>query len=97
MPRPTRLTDAEISQRVSTLPGWTVAGGKLHRSFKFRDFTEAFAFMTAVALAAEKMDHHPDWQNVYNRVTIDLATHDAGGLTVLDFDLAARISLLARQ
>ena len=53
--------------------------------------------MTAVALAAEKVDHHPDWQNVYNRVTIDLATHDAGGLTVLDFDLAARISSLARQ
>jgi 4a-hydroxytetrahydrobiopterin dehydratase len=88
------LTEAEVAERLSALPGWTVAEGRLHRVFQFRDFGEAFAFMTAVALVAEKMDHHPDWRNVYNRVTIDLVTHDAGGLTVLDFDLAGRISAL---
>ncbi len=92
MPRPTPLSDADAARRLTSLSGWTIAGGKLHRAFQFRDFTEAFGFMARVALLAEKMDHHPDWQNVYNRVTIDLVTHDAGGLTVLDFELAAKIS-----
>ena len=95
MPRPTRLSDADASHRLQGLSGWTIASGTLHRVFQFRDFTEAFGFMARVALLAEKLDHHPDWQNVYNRVTIDLVTHDAGGLTVLDFELAARISSLA--
>lgn len=94
MPRPSKLADADVARRLQALPGWTVAGGKLHRDFQFRDFTEAFGFMARVALIAEKMDHHPDWSNVYNRVTIDLVTHDAGGLTSLDFDLAGRISPL---
>lgn len=94
MPRPSKLADADVARRLQALPGWTVAGGKLHRDFQFRDFTEAFGFMARVALIAEKMDHHPDWSNVYNRVTIDLVTHDAGGLTSLDFDLAGRISAL---
>ena len=94
MPRPTRLSDVDTAERLRALPGWAIVGGKLHRVFEFRDFAEAFAFMTRVALLAEKIDHHPDWQNAYNRVTIDLVTHDAGGLTTLDFDLAAKISEL---
>ena len=95
MPRPARLSDADAGERLKALPGWTIAGGKLHRVFQFRDFTEAFGFMARVALLAEKLDHHPDWQNVYNRVTIDLVTHDAGGLTALDFELAAKASAAA--
>jgi 4a-hydroxytetrahydrobiopterin dehydratase len=95
VPRPARLSDPEAAERLKSLPGWTIAGGKLHRVFQFRDFTEAFGFMARVALLAEKLDHHPDWQNVYNRVTIDLVTHDAGGLTVLDFELAAKASAAA--
>jgi 4a-hydroxytetrahydrobiopterin dehydratase len=92
MPRPPRLSEAEAAERLTRLPGWTIAGGRLRRAFQFHDFSEAFGFMARVALLAEKMDHHPDWQNVYNRVTIDLVTHDAGGLTILDFDLAAKVS-----
>ncbi len=76
------------------LPGWTLQGGKLHREFVFADFIEAFGFMTRVALCAQAMDHHPEWSNVYNRVRIDLTTHDAGGLTSRDVGLATRISAL---
>ena len=68
---------------------WHIEDGKLHREFRFSDFTGAFAFMTRVALVAERMNHHPEWFNVYNRVRIDLTTHDAGGLTTLDFELAS--------
>ena len=89
------MTDAEVAERLRLVSGWAAVNGKLHRTFQFRDFTEAFGFMTRVALIAEKMDHHPEWSNVYNRVAIDLVTHDAGGLTLLDFELAARISSLA--
>jgi 4a-hydroxytetrahydrobiopterin dehydratase len=95
MPRPARLSDAEAAERLKGLAGWTITGGRLRRVFQFHDFSEAFGFMARVALLAEKMDHHPDWQNVYNRVTIDLVTHDAGGLTILDFDLAAKVSAAA--
>ncbi|MFM8658477.1 MAG: 4a-hydroxytetrahydrobiopterin dehydratase, partial [Candidatus Nitrosotenuis sp.] len=70
------------------LPNWTIKNGKLHRELTFSDFTEAFSFMTKVALHAEKMNHHPEWFNVYNRVTIDLMTHDAGGITSNDVELA---------
>jgi len=94
MPRQ-KLSDSEVATEAAKLPGWTIAGGKLRRTFTFKDFSEAFAFMTRVALAAEKMDHHPDWSNVWNRVTIELSTHDAGGLTHNDFALAARINSLA--
>jgi 4a-hydroxytetrahydrobiopterin dehydratase len=89
MTRPARLSDAEIKARLATLPGWSLAGGKLRREFRFADFSEAFGFMARAALAAEKLDHHPDWTNVWNRVTVELSTHDAGGLTALDFELAA--------
>ncbi|MEM7490067.1 MAG: 4a-hydroxytetrahydrobiopterin dehydratase [Pseudomonadota bacterium] len=73
---------------------WTEADGALTRQFKFADFSEAWAFMTRVALIAEAMDHHPEWSNVYNRVDIRLTTHDAGGLTDLDRDMATRIDAL---
>jgi 4a-hydroxytetrahydrobiopterin dehydratase len=77
------------------MPGWTLAAGKLHRTFVFGDFAEAWGFMSAVALGAETMGHHPEWSNVWNRVTVDLTTHDAGGISALDFDLAARMNTLA--
>ena len=76
-------------------PDWEIVDGRLHRRFQFVDFVEAFAFMTAVALVAEKMDHHPDWENVWNKVTVRLNTHDAGGITVLDFKLASTMTTLA--
>jgi 4a-hydroxytetrahydrobiopterin dehydratase len=88
VPRPTKLAPAEIASRLSALPGWSIAGGKLHRELTFADFAHAFAFMGEVAREAEALQHHPEWFNVYNRVVIDLTTHDAGGITSLDFDLA---------
>lgn len=95
MARPQRLSDAEISSRLATLPNWTVAAGKLHRELRFATFVEAFGFMAALALVAERMNHHPEWFNVYNRVVIDLTTHDAQGITALDFELAAAAERLA--
>jgi 4a-hydroxytetrahydrobiopterin dehydratase len=97
MKRPAKLSAAAADARLSTLPGWTREGKKLHRTFTFRDFSEAFGFMARVALRAEKLDHHPDWANVWNRVTVDLSTHDAGGLTELDFRLATEMNRLAGE
>ncbi len=94
MSRPPRLSGSEIAKSLSSLPGWSRSGGKLHREFVFRDFSEAFGFMARAALAAEKMDHHPDWSNVWNRVTVTLSTHDAGGITELDFELAQAMNRL---
>jgi 4a-hydroxytetrahydrobiopterin dehydratase len=95
MARPTKLGDADVTQRLAALPGWTLKAGKLHRELAFADFTQAFAFMTDVAREADALDHHPEWFNVYNRVVIDLATHDASGITTLDFELARRAEDLA--
>ena len=92
MKHPARLSAKSVDTRLTTLPGWTHAKGKLHRAFTFADFSEAFAFMARAALAAEKLDHHPDWSNVWNKVTVDLDTHDAGGITELDFKLAAEMN-----
>jgi 4a-hydroxytetrahydrobiopterin dehydratase len=89
------LKDGEIASRLATLPGWRVQDGKLCRVFKFGNFVEAFAFMTACALAAEKLGHHPDWSNVYSTVSVSLSTHDAGGLTELDFKLALMMNAAA--
>jgi 4a-hydroxytetrahydrobiopterin dehydratase len=86
-----KLTEQQIETDLRKLEGWSVVGGTLHRLFAFKDFTHAFGFMTRVALAAEKMDHHPDWSNSWNKVTVDLCTHSAGGLTRNDFDLAENI------
>ncbi len=97
MPRPTRLSPDEVAARLAALPGWSVAGGKLHRELTFPDFARAFAFMGDVAREAEALQHHPEWCNVYNRVVIDLTTHDAGGITSLDFDLARRAEEHARR
>jgi len=95
MTRPGRLSSAEADSRLSALAGWTRRGETLHRTFTFRDFSEAFAFMARVALEAEKLGHHPDWSNAWNRVAVDLTTHDAGGLTELDFRLAAEMNRVA--
>jgi len=95
MARPVPLTDDELAAAVSDLPGWEVVDGRLHREFRFGDFACAFGFMAAAATYAEKLDHHPEWSNVYSRVTVDLVTHDAGGITGLDVRMAARMSELA--
>ena len=86
--RPMRLADTEIATRLNTLPDWKIREGKLYREFRFANFSAAFGFMTRCALQAEKMDHHPEWSNVYDRVVVSLITHDAGGITELDFRLA---------
>ncbi|MEM7610514.1 MAG: 4a-hydroxytetrahydrobiopterin dehydratase [Pseudomonadota bacterium] len=77
------------------LDGWSLEAGKLHREFKFADFITAFGFMSSAAIAAEKMNHHPEWFNVYSTVRVDLTTHDAGGITPLDFELAEKMNALA--
>lgn len=97
MSRPKKLSDDEVTTGLETLPGWTLADGKLRRAFKFRNFVEAFGFMSSLALVAEKMDHHPEWSNVYDRVLIDLTTHDADGITTLDFELAKAANRLAEK
>ncbi len=93
-----KLTDAEVQSALTGLGGWTFVQGRpaISKSFKFTDFNAAFGFMARVALAAEKLDHHPEWSNVYNRVDITLTTHDAGGITALDIDLARLINGMAR-
>ena len=89
-----RLSKDAIDKALTGLDGWALAadGLSISRTFTFRNFSEAFAFMTRSALAAEKLNHHPDWSNVYKTVTVKLNTHDAGGLTELDFELARRMS-----
>jgi 4a-hydroxytetrahydrobiopterin dehydratase len=90
------LTQQEVTSAVSNLHNWSVKKGKLHAEFRFKDFAEAFAFMTKVAGAAEAAQHHPEWSNVYNRVTIDLVTHDAGdAISQRDIDLARKIDTFA--
>jgi 4a-hydroxytetrahydrobiopterin dehydratase len=95
MPNLRKLDVAEIEQQLARVPGWRLAEGKLFQEFRFPDFAAAFGFMTTVALIAERMNHHPEWSNVYNRVRVHLVTHDAGGLSDRDFELAAKISALA--
>ena len=91
----TKLTDAEIAERLRTLPGWTLKAGKLHREYKLKDFVEAFGFMASCALVAERMNHHPEWTNVWNKVTVTLSTHDVGGLSSRDVTLARFIDSIA--
>ncbi len=93
---PTRLTDAQRAELARTLPGWSLVNGRdaIERSFRFRDFNEAWGFMNRVALLAESQNHHPDWSNVWSRVRIELSTHDAGGLTDNDVKLAQAINAL---
>jgi 4a-hydroxytetrahydrobiopterin dehydratase len=87
-----KLTDKEIESGVTKMPGWKVVNGKLSKSFEFKDFIEAFSFMTRVAMHAEKMNHHPEWFNVYNKVNIDLVTHDLNGISNYDMKLANAIN-----
>ena len=89
-----KLSQPEIAGLASLLPQWHVAGEQLRRSFRFADFSAAWAFMSRVALLAEQQDHHPEWSNVYNKVEIALSTHDAGGLTQRDVKLAQAIDAL---
>lgn len=89
-----KLSPAAVESKLAALPGWSLNSDKLYRRFVFADFVEAFGFMSRVALLAETADHHPEWSNVYNRVEIYLTTHDAGGITERDFDLAQRIDHL---
>ena len=79
------------------LTGWTLKDGKLHREYKFPDFKHAMDFMQSAVAGIDKMDHHPEWANVYNRVTVDLNTHDAGGITAKDFELGELLEGLSKR
>lgn len=87
-----KLGKHEITRRLKSLKGWTLQKGKLHRTFDCKDFIAAFGCMTRVALVAQEMNHHPEWFNVWNKVTVDLSTHSVGGVSNLDFELAAKIA-----
>ena len=89
-----RLSPKEIDEEIKNLPGWSVVNEKLHREIQFDSFNQAFGFMTRAAMEIEKMNHHPEWFNVYNRLTIDLMTHDAGGITRNDINLARLLNSL---
>jgi 4a-hydroxytetrahydrobiopterin dehydratase len=94
-----RLSLEARQSALKGLPGWTETPGReaIARTFVFKDFNEAFGFMSRVALVAEKRDHHPEWRNVYKTVDVVLATHDAGGVTALDIELARAMDAIARQ
>jgi 4a-hydroxytetrahydrobiopterin dehydratase len=93
--KPVKLSDAKIADALAKLPGWSLARGKLHREYEFVDFVAAFGFMASAALVAQTMDHHPEWFNVWNKVRVDLTTHDARGVTTLDVKLALVMEGLA--
>ena len=89
------MTETEIKEMIPSIDGaWCLDGGKLHRTFQFTDFVEAFGFMTKAAIHAEVMNHHPEWSNVYKSVDVYLMTHEAGGITERDFELARRMDSL---
>ena len=90
-----KATEPEIRKAIAELGSWTVEEGKLHREYRFRDFVQAFGFMAQVALLAERAAHHPEWFNVYNRVVVDLTTHEVGGITHKDLDLAREMQQIA--
>ena len=90
----TKLSDEQIRKELTDLSGWSIVNGKLHKDFIFKDFIEAFGFMSTAALHIEKMNHHPEWFNVYNKSKVDLTTHDAGGITQNDINLARILNSL---
>ena len=89
-----RLSETEITEELKKLEGWAIKDDKLHKEFQFDSFNQAFGFMTRAAMEIEKMNHHPEWFNVYNRITVDLTTHDAGGITNNDINLARILNSL---
>jgi len=95
--RPAKLAETQVKEGLQELPQWSLTGGKLHREYRFGNFVEAFGFMASAALVAESMNHHPEWSNVYQTVKIDLTTHDAGGITENDLELARRFEKLATR
>jgi 4a-hydroxytetrahydrobiopterin dehydratase len=88
------LTEDELKKGLEELPDWDLLDGKLHKQYKFRSFAEAIGWMTMAAIYADKIDHHPEWSNVYNRVTVDLITHDLYAVSTLDLLLARQMELL---
>jgi 4a-hydroxytetrahydrobiopterin dehydratase len=92
-----KFSDPELKEALAGLKGWAVVNGKLHKEYKFADFIHAFGFMATSALAIEKMNHHPEWFNVYNRVTVDLTTHDAQGISSKDAELAKVLDQIASK
>lgn len=90
-----KLSEGDVKAGLRGLPEWRLHDGKLHREYKFADFSEAFGFMARCALVAQKQDHHPEWRNVFDRVVVDLTTHDAGGISALDFALATEMEKAA--
>ncbi len=92
-----KLNDHDLKLAVEKLSGWTVKNEKLHREYKFPDFAHAFGFMATAAVLIEKMNHHPEWSNVYNRVSVDLTTHDTGGITERDVKLAGVLEEIAQK
>jgi 4a-hydroxytetrahydrobiopterin dehydratase len=92
-----KFSDAEVAAALAQLPEWRVVDGKLHREYQFPDFIHAFGFMATAAIAIEKMGHHPEWFNVYNRVRVDLTTHDAQGITSKDAELAKLLDETAKK
>ena len=91
-----RLSNEQIKTELKELSGWNVVNGKLHKDFVFDDFIEAFGFMTRAAIHIEKMNHHPEWFNVYNKISVELTTHDAGGITHNDIILARALNSLKK-
>jgi 4a-hydroxytetrahydrobiopterin dehydratase len=89
------LPEARVRELLAQRPGWQLRGDRIARTFRFPDFATAFGWMASAALVAERLNHHPDWKNVYDRVDVELTTHDAGGLTERDFELAAAMDRLA--
>lgn len=89
-----KLSSEQIENELKNLDGWTVKNEKLHKDFQFDDFNQAFGFMTRAAMHIEKMNHHPEWFNVYNKLSVELMTHDAGGITQNDISLAKILNSL---
>jgi 4a-hydroxytetrahydrobiopterin dehydratase len=97
MPKLPLLTSDECAEALQQTPDWVIREEKLYREYRFPDFIHAFGFMAASAVAIEAMNHHPEWSNVYNRVTVKLSTHDSGGITSRDFELAAKLESIAKR
>lgn len=97
MPKVPKLNDEQLREALAALPGWTIEGGKLHREYRFPDFVHAFGFMATSAVAIEALNHHPEWFNVWNKVIIDLTTHDSGGITSKDVELAGKLEAFAKR